>query len=188
MPTYKRFNSIKKHRLTVLRILAMLVVVAITAGIFSIREHIDEFSAYGYPGIFLIALFANATILMPVPGAAIVFTMGGVFHPIGVALAAGTGGVLGELSGYLAGFSGRAVIERVKMYDQITEKVRKYGGPVILVLAAIPNPFFDLVGIAAGALKMPLLEFLLWCWPGQIIKMLIFAYAGSLSLNWLFPK
>ena len=172
-----------KRRLTILRILALLLVVTIMAFIFSIRERVAGFAAYGYPGIFLVALLANATILVPIPGAAVVFTMGGVFHPLGVALAAGTGGVLGELSGYLAGFSGRAVIENITMYEKLTAWVRKYGGPGILVLAAIPNPFFDLVGITAGALKMPLPQFLLWCWPGQIIKMLLFAYGGALSLN-----
>jgi len=177
-----------KNRLTILRILALLVVIAITAFIFSIRARVGEFAAYGYPGIFLIALLSNATVLMPVPGVAIVFAMGSVFHPLGVALAAGTGGVLGELSGYLAGFSGRAVIERMDIYGKILPWVRKYGGPAIFVLAAIPNPFFDLVGIAAGALKMPLHQFLLWCWPGQIIKMLLFAYAGSYSMNWLFGQ
>jgi len=177
-----------KTRLTILRILILLVVITITALIFSIRERVEEFAAYGYPGIFLMALFSNATVLMPVPGVAIVFAMGSVFHPLGVALAAGTGGVLGELSGYLAGFSGRAVIERMDIYGKILPWVRKYGGPAILVLAAIPNPFFDLVGIAAGALKIPMHQFLLWCWPGQIIKMLLFAYAGSFSLNWLFGQ
>ena len=53
----------------------------------------------------------------------------------------------------------------------------------ILVLSAIPNPFFDLAGAAAGALKMPLPKFLLWCWIGETIKMLIFAYAGASSLG-----
>jgi len=52
-----------------------------------------------------------------------------------------------------------------------------------LVLSTVPNPFFDLAGIAAGALKMPLKKFMFWCWIGQTIKMLTFAYAGSGLLN-----
>ncbi|MBM3152701.1 MAG: VTT domain-containing protein [Chloroflexi bacterium] len=170
---------------TILRILALLAVIAITVGIYLIRDQVQRFAAFGYPGIFLIVLISYATILMPVPGVAIVFTMGGVFHPVGVALAAAAGGTIGELSGYLAGFSGRAIIENWKMYDKVTAWVRKYGGPAILALAAIPNPFFDLVGVAAGALKIPVAKFLLWCFPGQVIKMLIVAYSGSFSLDWL---
>jgi len=54
------------------------------------------------------------------------------------------------------------------------------------VLALIPNPFFDLAGMAAGMLKMPLPKFLIACLLGKIIKMWIFAYAGAYSINWLF--
>jgi len=102
-----------------LRILALLVVVAITVYIYNIRDHVEEFASYGYPGIFLVALMANATVFLPAPGVAVVFAMGSIFNPLGVALAAGTGGALGELSGYLAGFSGQAVIENTNAYDRI---------------------------------------------------------------------
>lgn len=169
-----------------LRLLALLFVVGISIFVFSIRERAQEFAAYGYPGIFLIALLANATVLLPAPGLAVVFTMGGVFHPLGVGLAAGTGGALGELSGYLAGFSGQGAVERIDAYNRIQPWVRKWGGWAILVLASIPNPVFDLAGVAAGALKMPFWKFLLFCWVGQFIKMTVFAYAGAASINWLF--
>ncbi len=169
----------------ILRILALLVVVGITVYIFSIRERVEEFTAFGYPGIFLVALLANATILLPAPGVAVIYAMGAVFNPLGVGLAAGTGGALGELSGYLAGFSGQAVIERTDVYERTKPWVDKYGGWAILVLAAIPNPVFDAAGIAAGIAKMPLKTFLFFVWIGQIIKMTLFAYAGRYSLEWL---
>jgi uncharacterized membrane protein YdjX (TVP38/TMEM64 family) len=153
--------------------------------IFSIRHRVEQFEAYGYPGIFLIALMANATVFLPAPGVAIVFAMGSIFNPLGVALAAGTGGALGELTGYLAGFSGRAVVENAKIYNRFLPWVERYGAWTILVLAAIPNPFFDLAGIAAGATKIPLWRFLLFCWIGQLIKMSIFAYAGAYSIDWI---
>jgi uncharacterized membrane protein YdjX (TVP38/TMEM64 family) len=168
-----------------LRILALLTVIAITVYVFNIRDRIKEFEDYGYPGIFLITLLSNATILIPAPGAAIVYAMGAVFNPIGVGIAAGTGGAIGELSGYLAGFSGQAVIERTDIYERIKPWVDKYGGWAILFLSAIPNPFFDAAGIAAGIAKMPLKTFLFFVWIGQLIKMTMFAYAGNYSLEWL---
>jgi len=171
-----------------LRILALLVVVAITVYIYNIRDHVEEFASYGYPGIFLVALMANATVFLPAPGVAVVFAMGSIFNPLGVALAAGTGGTLGELSGYLAGFSGQAVIENTNVYDRIHPWVVKYGSWAILVLAAVPNPFFDIAGVAAGIAKMPLRQFLVACWIGQLIKMALFAYAGFYSLDWLLNK
>ena len=163
----------------------MIFVLAITVSIYSIRGHIREFAGYGYPGIFLIALLANATVLIPAPGIAVVFAMGSVLNPLAVALAAGTGGALGELSGYLAGFGGQAAVERIDIYNRIHPWVVKYGGWAILIFSAIPNPFFDLVGIAAGISKMPFWRFMLSCWVGQIIKMSFFAFAGAYSLNWL---
>lgn len=171
--------------INVLRFVALAAVVAVTIYVYDLREHIREFAALGYPGIFLIALLANATVFLPAPGVAVVFAMGSIFHPLGVALAAGTGGTLGELSGYLAGFSGQAVIERTGIYERVQPWIDKYGGWAILVFAAIPNPFFDIAGVAAGVSKMALWRFLLFCWVGQVIKMGLFALSGAYSITWL---
>jgi membrane protein DedA with SNARE-associated domain len=51
-----------------------------------------------------------------------------------------------------------------------------------MVLSAIPNPFFDVAGIAAGMAKMPILTFLLFTGIGQLIKMTLFAFAGHYSV------
>lgn len=171
--------------LNIFRILSVVFVIAITVYIYTIRDHIKEFAVYGYPGIFIIALLANATVLIPAPGIAVVFAMGSIFNPLGVALSAGTGGTLGELTGYLTGFGGQAVVERTDIYNRIHPWVERYGGWAIFLFAAIPNPFFDLAGIAAGVSKMRLWRFLLFCWLGQIIKMSIFAFTGAYSMNWL---
>jgi len=175
----------KKHRLTLLRILSLIVVIAISIFVYSIRDRAKDLAVYGYPGIFMIALLSNATVLLPAPGVAVVFAMGSIFPPAGIALAAGTGGAIGELSGYLAGFSGQAVVERSDIYNRILPWVQKYGPFAIAALAAIPNPFFDLAGIAAGMTKMSFQRFFVACWIGQTIKMLAFALAGAYSLKWL---
>ncbi len=176
-------TSASTLKTNLLRVLALVFVVGISYFIFSIRDRIEEFEQYGYAGIFLVAMLANATVLLPAPGVAIIYAMGSIFNPLGVGLAAGTGGALGELSGYLAGFSGQAVIERGDIYARIHPWVEKYGGWAILVLSAIPNPFFDIAGIAAGIVKMPLRTFLISTWIGQLIKMTAFAYAGHASLQ-----
>ncbi len=169
----------------VLRISSLLVVVAISVYIYSIRERVAQFQALGYWGGFLIALLANATVFVPAPGVLIIYWMGTIFNPFGVGLAAGTGGAIGELSGYLAGFSGQAIVERMEIYNRIKPWVDKYGGWAILVFSAIPNPFFDLAGIAAGITKMPMRTFLIFTWVGQCIKMTAFALAGHYSITLL---
>ena len=175
----------------ILRVLALLAVVGNTVYIYIIRDQVQDFAALGYPGIFLITLLANATVFLPAPGVAVVFAMGSIFNPLGIALAAGTGGALGELTGYLAGFSGQAVVEKTELFSRIQPWVQKFGGWAILFFSAIPNPFFDVAGMAAGISKMSIWKFLLFCWIGQIIKMAMFAYAGAYSINWvtsLFAK
>jgi len=169
----------------VLRAAALLVVIGITMYIYSIRDRVEEFEQFGYAGIFLIALMANATVLLPAPGVAVIYAMGAVFNPLWVGLAAGSGGALGELSGFLAGFSGQAVVEQTDIYNRFKPWVDKYGGWAILVLSAIPNPFFDVAGIAAGIAKMRIQTFLIFTWIGQIIKMTLFAVAGHYSLQWI---
>ena len=175
-----------ERRTTILRIISLLAVIAISVWIFSIRDKASQLAAFGYPGIFIISILANATVLLPAPGVMVVFTMGGIFNPLIVGIVACVGSAIGELSGYMAGYSGQAVIERGHIYDRIHPYINKYGAATIFVLAAVPNPFFDLGGIAAGALKMPVRTFLTWCILGKIIKMLFFAYAGAYSIDWLF--
>lgn len=180
LPTKK-----KNIYLVIARILALLIVIALTLFIYTIRDKADELAVYGYPGIFLIAFLTNATVLLPAPGIAVVFTMGAIFQPVYIALAAGAGGALGELSGYLAGFSGQAVVERTDLYDRFKDWIEKNGFISILILAALPNPFFDVAGVAAGILKMPIQKFLIAVWIGVTIKMFVFAWVGSTSLTWL---
>ncbi len=175
----------KPWQTNILRVVALLAVVAISVYIFSIRDRADQFVAYGYPGVFLVSILANATVLLPAPGVAIVFAMGGVFNPFIVGIVAGAGAAIGEMSGYIAGFGSQVVVERMKLYNRIKDWTQRYGVWTILILAAIPNPFFDLAGMAAGALKMPIRKFVLVCLIGKIIKMWIFAYAGAYSINWL---
>ncbi len=151
------------------------------------EEQAQQLESYGYVGIFIISILANATVLIPAPGLLIVFSMGAIFNPLLVGLVSGAGASIGEFSGYLAGFSGRAIIEDQKKYEKMVSWMRKNGPLTIAILAFIPNPLFDLAGMVAGALRMPLAKFLLWVLVGKTIKMLVFAYAGAGVLNapWL---
>lgn len=171
------------QRLNYLRLLVFFFVIGITVYLFTIRDRISHLDIYGYPGVFLVSLLANATVILPLPGVIITSAMGAVFNPFWVALAAGSGAALGELSGFFAGFSGQAVVERIDWHIRLKYWMKKYGDITILVLALVPNPIFDIAGITAGALKMPLYRFLIWCWLGKVIKMLLFAYGGATLLD-----
>ena len=156
-----------------------MLAVGITVAIIALRDQFRNLGAYGLLGVFVISLVSNATVIIPVPGLAVVFAVGGALPPIQVGLVAALGMTLGELTGYLAGYGGGVVIENRQRYEQIRRYMGKYGLGTIIVLAAIPNPFFDVAGLAAGALKMPLWKFLLACFVGKAIKAVAFAYAGA---------
>ena len=178
-------QRLSKRTLNIIRLIVLLGVIALTVILVINREKIQELQAFGYPGIFLISILANATILVPVPGVVFTSAMGAVFNPFWVSIAAGSGAALGELSGYMAGFSGQAVVENAERYERVVRWMRKYGDITILVLAFIPNPLFDLAGMLAGVLKMPVWKFLFYCVIGKVLKMMMFAYAGGWLITYL---
>lgn len=180
-PKKKKFPPKAIHAI---RVIVLLALVILTIVLVTNRDRIQTLQAYGYPGIFLLSILSNATILVPVPGVVFTSAMGAIFNPLFVSIAAGTGAAIGELSGYLAGFSGQAIVEKSARYEKVAQWMTKYGDITILVLAFIPNPLFDLAGLLAGILKMPLWKFLVFCMIGKILKMMLFAYTG----NWILDR
>ena len=171
-----------------MRVVIFIGVIALTGLLYNYRDQLKNLQGYGYLGIFLVSIVANATIIVPLPGIALTAAMATIFNPLGVAIAAGSGAALGELTGYLAGFSSQGVVENSPRYRRILDWMK--GHPrltdlSILALATIPNPFFDLAGMASGALKIPIWRFLIWVWLGKILKMLPFAYAGTPILDFM---
>ena len=164
---------------TPFRVLVIFVVLGISVAIFALREQLVQLAALGYAGVFLISLLGNATIILPAPSLALVFAMGGVLNPLLVGLVAGVGEALGELTGYAAGFAGRAVIEDYQTYQRLVGWMERRGGITVFVLSAIPNPFFDLAGIAAGTLNFPVGRVLLCGWLGLTLKSTVVAFAGA---------
>jgi membrane protein YqaA with SNARE-associated domain len=169
------------------RILVVLSILGLSVAIFIFRDELVQLAAVGYPGIFLVSLLSSATIIFPAPSLALVFAMGSVFPPLLVGLAAGAGEALGELTGYAAGLAGRAIVEDQRAYQKLTAWMQRRGGITVFVLSVVPNPFFDLAGIAAGTLRYPAWRFLLFCWLGKTIKTTVVAWAGARSLTAIEP-
>ena len=168
------------------RILMLVFVVAITVALFLLRDKLQSLQNYGYAGIFVLSIAANATIILPVPGVAFTAAMGAIFIPWKVAIAAGTGAAIGELTGYAAGLSGEGLISKNKFYSRLLKWMQshpKWAFGLIVLMAFIPNPLMDVAGMVSGALRIPAWKYLLACTIGKIGKMMLFAYAGRLSLN-----
>ena len=168
------------------QMLVLAAVIGLTVWIYSLGDNILALRAFGLPGLFIITFLANATIVLPAPGLAVVIAFAGSGLPwISVGFVAAVGATLGEMSGYLAGASGRAIIPDRGLYNRLEGLMQRYGPLTITALAFIPSPLFDLAGVIAGALKMPWYVFLFWCFLGKLPKMLLVAYAGDYGIEWI---
>ena len=75
----------------VLPIVGIALVVLITVGIILYRDRISELGMLGYPGVFVVSMVWNATVLVPIPSFWTYFLLGTIFHPALVGLAGGAG-------------------------------------------------------------------------------------------------
>ena len=163
--------------------LALSVTIVIAA--FFLSDRIPGVESLGYPAVFLISLFGNATLIVPVPAFAVVCTGGTILYPLLVGILGGTGQALGEMTGYIAGYGGQGFFQKGRYYQRINSWVARRGWVAILLLGMIPNPIFDFAGLAAGALRMPAWQFLAAATVGKTIRAIIIAYGCHYGIDLL---
>ncbi len=139
----------------------------------------------GYGAVALSALVASAGLVIPVPALATACATAIFLSPFLVGMIAGTAETAGELSGYYLGYTGRDVLGRNRIYQRLENWMRRRGWLLLFLVSLVPNPIFDIVGIAAGALRYPIWGFLAVVWVGKSLKFLIFAYACAAGSDWL---
>ncbi len=159
-------------------LLAAFLAIGITVLAIALGDSLRDLGGYGYAGVFLVALISHASFV--VPDLAFTFAMGSVLNPWIVGAIAGLGEGLGELTGYLAGYAGQEIVSSRGLYTRVQEWMRRYGAWTIFAFAAVPNPVFKLVGMAAGAAGMPWPRFFLVCWAGKTLRSVLAALIGSL--------
>ncbi len=142
----------------------------------------------GYIGVFVFAVIGSASMFIPVPGAAAGITLGLLLDPIpyvplpqpvvvGVIVAAGS--AVGELTGYSTGVGGRSVIGNSRLGRILVNLMRKHGTLTVFCVAAVPNPFIDVGGIAAGVAGMTMRRFMTVMFIGKCINYITIAYIGT---------
>ncbi len=164
------------------------IVVAIYLTFIRHPERYDNLREYVYLGAFLISLIGNASVILPLAvlgtltaiGVAIV-PMTGVSGPILIGLVGGLGAGIGEITGYLAGYSGRVVLKKAKYYHRVEGWMQRYGGLTVFVMSLFPF-VFDVVGLAAGSLRYPFRKFVLFCWLGRTVNYVTWVTLGSLGI------
>ncbi|MDD5398407.1 MAG: VTT domain-containing protein [Dehalococcoidia bacterium] len=176
---------------------SLVLVIALVVIIIWQRDNITLFALWlakypglKYIGIFVISAAASATLIIPIPGLAMTSLIGTLsvspWDPLWIGISSGLGATLGETTGYLLGYSGRMAIPDTARYEKVVGWMKKWGSLTIFVLALLPNPLFDLAGLAAGALKYPLWKFFLIGAAGRLPKHILFSYLGYWGIR-VFP-
>lgn len=155
-------------------IFQILFGLVIAIAVLLLNDRIAALGNYGYLGVFIISALSSATILIPAPGWAVVAAMATILNPIYVGIIAGIGSSLGELTGYMVGdgaldFAGR------KQYQKFLSWIQKNDAIAIFVFSFLPNPLFDIAGIAAGAAKVPVWKYVLFCAVGRSLRYVLLA-------------
>jgi membrane protein YqaA with SNARE-associated domain len=168
-------------------VIAILVITVVSFWLALNPQWVMGFGTWGYVGAFLISLVASATIILPAPGIAVVIAMGTALDPVLLGIVAGLGSAVGEMSGYIAGSSGRALIpsRQRAQFERLHRLTDRYGALLLFALSAIPFPLFDFAGIIAGMLKIRVSTFLATVAAGKSIKYIIMILLGAGPLLYL---
>jgi len=73
------------------------------------------------------------------------------------------------------------VVQDHPQYRRVHRWMERHGTVTIFLLALVPNPLFDLGGLAAGAVEMPVPRFFLAVLAGKVIKDWYMAAFGGLG-------
>jgi uncharacterized membrane protein YdjX (TVP38/TMEM64 family) len=158
-------------------VLLFTVVLAITIVLFLYQGEVKRFQELGYAGAFIIAIIANATVLLPMPGILIIVPIGAALNPWLVGVVAGIGATIGEMTSYVAGYSGSGLWKNNKTYQRASRWLQRWGIGMVFIFAVLPLPL-DLMGLAAGNLRFSWWKYVLGILPGKLIKYVILIYTG----------
>jgi membrane protein YqaA with SNARE-associated domain len=133
----------------------------------------------GYGGVWIVSFISAGSIILPIPGPAAVCVAAAPnlgLNPLYIGVISASAEALGEMTGYMAGLSGRSFLERNKHYPRFRSLLLRRGGIILFVGGVIPNPLFDVLGIAAGSIGYPIKRFLAVVFIAKAIKSTGIAY------------
>jgi len=182
----------RKRRIIAGAITAFVLVV-LAGGVLILQ---DRFKGLGYAGVFLVNLASTAVSFLFIPGLtlagqALIVSDAKSLGAIRVGIAGGLGMGLGEITTYVVGSVGRDLAHGRRVGGPawfsrsvegvgaaITWLLAHHGSVTLFLLAAIPNPFFEVAGFSAGAVRMSFWRFLVPVMLGKLVRGLALAYLG----------
>lgn len=150
---------------------------------FIYRDFLKDAPSLGLLGLFLINFVSSATFFVSGPAFLTVIAGGNLYSPVLVALIASFGAGLGDMVGFLFGLSGRHLAKKkLEKYPKIKfleKHFHQHAALIILVMAIIPNPFFDAIGMLAGVLNYSPIRFFAIILLGRFLRYWLLAQFGS---------
>ncbi len=157
--------------------------IVLSIAFFVFKDFFKEATSFGLIGLFLINLVSSASLFVSAPAFLTVIAGGNLYPPILVALIASIGAAFGDMISFLFGSSGRKLtkekLERNPKILFLEKHFKKYGALIIFLMALIPNPFFDAIGIFAGVFNYSPLRFFVIILIGRFLRYLLLAQFGS---------
>jgi membrane protein YqaA with SNARE-associated domain len=151
-------------------------------------DYIQITDRYGYFGVFIISILTGVTVLIPIPGLLVVFTLGSILEPFVVGVLAGIGEALGSVAVYVMGYGGHAAIEKLDKIDhRLTNRFENWlhrrGAIAVFLMSSTINPLFYPFALVSGAMHFGVFKFFLMCWAGKTIKGMGVASLGYYGLG-----
>ena len=199
---FERFASslpvpLPKGRALVILAILLLVGYAIFVGILvALYRYFDNYlqgpakglAPYAYGGVFVVSMLTSATVIIPAFSALpLAIAVAATFDPTWVALAMALGGTIGETTAYMVGYLGGGPVARAQPpgYVRAERWMRRYGAWAVFLVSLFPLMIYDLIGIAAGVLRLPVWKFWLFTFTGRFPRALVEVYTGGKIIQWI---
>ena len=151
-----------------------LLSIGLSVAFYIFRDYFKEASSLGLFGIFVVNFVSSATFFVSAPAFLTIISGGNLYSPILVAIIAALGACLGDMLGFAFGHSGRRLtkkkLDQHKTIRFLEKHFHRHGALIIFLLAIIPNPFFDAIGILAGVVNYPPFKFFAIMLVGRFIR------------------
>lgn len=134
----------------------------------------DRFGPWGiYLGVALISVFANFTIIFPVPYTIALIVVGAVFQgeisPVLVGLSAGFGASIGEVTAWAIGRGSQEFLAKNEKTQRMKKYIDRGWAPLLIfIFAATPLPD-DAFLIVLGFAGYSIVKTLIWCFLGKFV-------------------
>ena len=184
--TNYRQHWLVQHQKFLTRVTPLLIsIVFVATGLVLWTTGTFNIETAGYTSIWFLAFIGAALVFLPVSSLAAVCVAATVdLNPFLIAVVAASAAAVGELTGYLAGMGGKAVFERNRFYLRFKNLFSRYAALTLFFGSIIPNPLFDIMGVAAGSILYPVRRFLLLVFIGKTIKFTWVALGCYYGVTW----